>query len=67
MHELGHVNPLGIVGQIQPCNIQIECYFVDNKYCTAIGFSGSRAIDDAEVGEVYYMAYGGLDSQCEQG
>ncbi|KAK9364300.1 hypothetical protein V1509DRAFT_573048, partial [Lipomyces kononenkoae] len=65
--EYNNNDIMGVVGQTQPCDTSMECYFVYNKYCVAIGFSNQQGQDDAEVGEVYYMAYGGLDNQCEEG
>ncbi|KAK9350814.1 hypothetical protein V1523DRAFT_418611 [Lipomyces doorenjongii] len=58
---------VGDIEQVQPCTTFPECYAVYDKYCTTIGMSRTQGIDDAEVGEVYYMAYGGLDNDCEQG
>lgn len=65
--ELQYGDLEGIVEQTQSCTNSYYCYASKDKFCIGMGFSSDRGIDDAEVGESYIEAYGGLDGECEEG
>lgn len=50
--------------QAQGCTNSYYCFALKSKMCAAVGFSQTMGINDAEVGEVYYNSFGGLDNDC---
>lgn len=65
--EYSYGDGFGTINQIQPCTNSVQCYSVQSKFCAGIGFSPDMGKEDAEVGEVYVEAYGGLDMDCASG
>lgn len=61
--DLDYDGVLDSVQQIDGCTSE-GCYVMESKYCVGIGFSGDQGVNDAEVGEAYVDAYGGLDNDC---
>lgn len=61
--DLDYDGVLDSVQQIDGCTSE-GCYVMESKYCLGIGFSGDQGVNDAEVGEAYVDAYGGLDNEC---
>lgn len=56
-----------LIHNLDGCSNSVYCFAADSKMCAAIGFSSNRGSDDAEVGEVYLLSYGGLDNDCVYG
>jgi hypothetical protein len=50
--------------QIQPCSDD-RCYGTYSKACLAAGQSSNMGQDSDIVGELYFNAYGGIDSECD--